>query len=149
MAIDTVGEWIGPSLTFGIGNHDYEYLIWHPASGWCTEPLMMLYLVGIHAIMDGDPVCLLLDRYTTHTPDEVVCVALELGVQIIWVPTEATRTYQPLTRRVSGALNPKGRAKWQRHFMGHYGGKCAKAIAAELLLQSWAELSGSIVTRIP
>jgi hypothetical protein len=28
--------------------------------------------------------------------------------------------------------------------MEHYGGKCTKAIAAELLLQSWAELSDSV-----
>jgi hypothetical protein len=60
------------------------------------------------------------------------------------VPRGATGKYQPLDRRVLGALKSKGRAKWQRPFMEHYGGKCTKAIAAELLFQSWAELSDSV-----
>jgi hypothetical protein len=60
------------------------------------------------------------------------------------VPRGATGEYQPVDSRVFGALKSKGMAKLQRRFMEHYGGKCTKAIAAELLLQSWAELSDSV-----
>jgi hypothetical protein len=56
----------------------------------------------------------------------------------------ATGKDQPLDRRVFWALKSKGRAKSQRRFMEHYGGKCTKAIVAALLLQSWAELSDSV-----
>jgi hypothetical protein len=36
----------------------------------------------------------------------------------------------------SGTISKKskGMAKWQRHFIGHYGGKCTKKIAAERTL---------------
>jgi hypothetical protein len=93
-----------------LGVHSIDHIVWHSASGWCTENLMFLYLKGIHKILDGEPICPLMDQYTTHVTDAVVFTAWELGIYIIWIPNGATGRYQPLDKRVFGALKSKGKS---------------------------------------
>jgi hypothetical protein len=62
------------------------------------------------------------------------------------VPRDGTGRYQPLDRRIFGALKSKGKAKWRRDFNDHYGAGCTKAMRAQLLLESWNDLSESVVT---
>jgi hypothetical protein len=69
-----------------------------------------------------------------------------LGIEIIWVLRGGTWRYQSLDRRTFAALKSKGKAKWRRYFNDHYGTSCTRGIAAELLLESWNELSDSAVT---
>jgi hypothetical protein len=75
----------------------------------------------------------------------VTKTAEELGIEIIWIPKGATGKCQALDRLTFGALKSKGRAKWRFIFSEGCGKQCTKEIAAELLLQWWAELSDSAV----
>jgi hypothetical protein len=129
------------------GSHDaYDYEIWHSPTGWCTEPLMIRYLHWLRHRIPEEPLCLVMDQFTAHTPDQVQAEADQLDIEIIWVPKGATGRYQPLDRRTFGALKSKGKAKWRIYFNDHYGVKCTKEIGAALLLASWDELSESCVS---
>jgi hypothetical protein len=128
------------------GKHPmFEYKIWHSESGWCTEGLMLSYLAWLRSTREDEPLCLVMDQYTTHTTDRVEAEADRLQIDLIYVPKGATGRYQPLDRCTFGALKSKGRAKWLRYFGEHYGNKCDKEIAARLLLESWHELSEAAV----
>jgi hypothetical protein len=129
------------------GDHpQHEHHIWHSPSGWSTEPLMLDYLDWLRACMPAEPLCLLLDQYGTHTSPAMMAKAETLGIELIWIAKGATGRYQPLDKRTFGALKAKGRAKWRHEFAQHYGMRCTREIAAELLLQSWTELSESAVS---
>jgi hypothetical protein len=106
---------------------------------------MQQYLHWLRARIPGEPICLIMDQFTVHTTDEVTETAEELGIEIIWVPKRATGEYQPLDGRTFGALKSEGRAKWKFIFSQECGKQCTKEIAADLLVQSWAELSDSAV----
>jgi hypothetical protein len=128
------------------GNHDqHQFDVWHSPSGWSTELLMLDYLEWLRRQMPPEPLCLLMDQYGTHTTDAVNEKAEALGIELIWIPRGATGRYQPLDRRTFGALKAKGKAKWRHEFTEHYGMGCTREIGAELLLQSWSELSDSAV----
>jgi hypothetical protein len=64
----------------------------------------------------------------------------ELGIERVFIPRGGTGTYQPLDRRVVGALKSKGRAKWMAHAFQNPAVECTRPEAAELLLESWEEL---------
>jgi hypothetical protein len=90
----------------------------------------------------------MMDQYGTYTAPEIQAEAESLGIEIIWVPRGGTGGYQLLDHRTFGALKSKGKgkAKWRRYFNDHHGTSCTRGIAAELLLESWNELSDSVVT---
>jgi hypothetical protein len=128
------------------GHHPgHQFDILHSPSGWSTEPLMLDYLDWLRCQMPPEPLCLLMDQFGTHTTETVTTKADALGIEVIWIPKGATGKYQPLDRRTFGALKAKGKAKWRYEFAQHYGMGCTRDIAAELLLQSWDELSDSAV----
>jgi hypothetical protein len=66
-----------------------------------------------------------------------------LGIHLIFILKGATGKYQPLDKRTFGVLKSNGRAKWRHEFAQHFGKTCTREIGAELLLQSWSELSDS------
>jgi transposase len=129
------------------GKHDaYIHDVWHSPSGWSTVTLMIEYLNWLRRQIPGEPLCLIMDQYTTHTAAETEREAENLGIEVIWVPRGGTGRYQPLDRRIFGALKSKGKAKWRRYFNDHYGAGCTKEMGAQLLLESWNDLSESVVT---
>jgi hypothetical protein len=129
-----------------LGQHDqFEREIWHSPSGWCTVPLIQQYLRWLRARIPGEPICLIMDQFTVHITNRVTETAEKLGIEIIWVPKGATSKYQPRDRCAFGALKSKGRGKRKFIFSQECGKQCNKEIAAELLLQSLAELSDSAV----
>jgi hypothetical protein len=127
---------------FGYHPH-HQFDIWHSPSGWCIEPLMLDYLDWLRSQMPSEPLCLLLDQFGTHTTELVTTKAEALGIEMIWIPKGATGRSQPLDRRTFGAPKAKGKAKWRHQFAEHYGMGCTRDLTAELLLQSWNELSDS------
>jgi hypothetical protein len=88
----------------------------------------------------------MMDQCRTHTATEIRAEAESLGIEIISVPRGGTGRDQPLDRRTFGALKSKGKAKWRYYFNNHDGTSRMRVIAAELLLESWNELSDSVVT---
>jgi hypothetical protein len=130
-----------------LGRHDsYCHEIWNSPSGWSTTPLMSQYVKWLRRQIPEEPLCLMVDQYQTHTAPGIQAEAENLGIEIIWVPRSGTGRYQPLDRRTFGAFKSKGKAKWRRCFNDHYGANCTREIAAELLPESWNELSDSGVT---
>jgi hypothetical protein len=86
-----------------------------------------------------------MDQDRTQTTEAVAVKAEAFGIELIWIPKGATGKYQPLDKRVFGALKSKGRAKWRHEFAEHDGMGCTREIGAEFLFQSWSELSDSVV----
>jgi hypothetical protein len=123
----------------------YEHEIWHSPTGWYSVPLTHDYLHPLCIRIPHEPICLVMDQFAAHTADSVVTEAEAPGIEIIWVPKGATGRYQPLDWRTFGALKSKGKTKWKFMFSQHCGVKCDRRIGAELLLQSWEELSESAV----
>jgi hypothetical protein len=107
---------------------------------------MLEYLDWLSDHMPAEPLCLLLDQYRTHATPAMTEKAEMLGIELIWIPKGATGRYQPLDKRTFGVLKAKGRAKWQHQFTEHDGMPCTRETAAELLLQSWSELSESAIS---
>jgi hypothetical protein len=122
--------------------HSIDNKVCNYASRWCTDNLMILSLKWMHKMADGEPIFQLINQYTAHVTDAVIFPARELGIYLIWIPVR----YQPIAKRIFGALKSKRKATWQRQFIEHFGGRCAKDTAAELLLPSWDELRKSVVT---
>jgi hypothetical protein len=87
-----------------------------------------------------------MDQFSAHKTDMVLSTAAKLTIEIIWIPEEATGIYQPLDRRMFGALKSKGCAKWRRFYPENYGRPCNRETVTSLLLESWDELSGSVTT---
>jgi hypothetical protein len=95
--------------------------------------------------MPSEPPCPLLDQLRTDTTELATTKVEALGIEMIWIAKGATGRDQPLDRRTFGALKAKGKGKWHRQFAEHYRMGCTRDIAADLLLQSWDELTGSAV----
>jgi transposase len=130
-----------------LGVHpEYAHEIWHSPTGWSTETLMIAYLHWLRQLIPVDPLCLVLDQFRTHTTDDFETEAQQLEIETIRIPKGATGRYQPLDRRTFGALKSKGRAKWRKTFLDHYGIECTREMAAALLLESWEELSESAIS---
>jgi hypothetical protein len=85
----------------------------------------------MHKMADGEPTFQLINQYTAHITDAVIFPAWELWIYLIWISAR----YQPLDKRLFGALKSKKKATWQRQFIEHFRGGCANGTAAELLLQ--------------
>jgi hypothetical protein len=87
-----------------------------------------------------------LDQFSAHGTDQAVGIAAELMIEIMWVPERATIFYQPLHRRVFGALKSKGCAKRSCLYGQNYRHLSNRETAAWLLLESWDELFDSVMT---
>jgi hypothetical protein len=67
-----------------------------------------------------------------------------LGIERVFVPKGATGDMRSGEADIR-ALKSKGRAKWRHEFAQHYGNSCMREVSAKLMLQSWTELSNSVV----
>jgi hypothetical protein len=81
-----------------------------------------------------------MDQFSAHTTNPVLSIAAELTIEIIWIPEGAAEIYQPLDRRVFGALKSKGCAKWRRFLPENSGRPCNRETAAWLPLESWDDI---------
>jgi hypothetical protein len=107
---------------------------------------MLQYLDWLREQLPPEPRCLLLDQYGTHTTEQMNRKAEALGIEFIFVPKGATKRYQPPDKRIFGSLKSNGREKWRYELAQHHGKSWTREVGAELLLQSWNELSNSVVT---
>jgi hypothetical protein len=117
-------------------HHAYPHEIWHSPNGWCTEVLMVQYLHWLRTQSMAPDICLLLDQFDAQETPTVHDEASRLNSHLVFMPKGGTGRYQPLDRRVFGALKSKGRAKWARYYEANPGRVCTCKIAADLLLIS-------------
>jgi hypothetical protein len=124
-----------------LGTHPrHNYDVWHSATGWCDSFLVLRYLGWLRAHIQGEHIVLILDQFDAHDTVAVYNRADQLNIELVFIPKGGTGKYQPLDRRVFGALKSKGRAKWTQHIFENPGAACTRAQAAELLLECWDEL---------
>jgi hypothetical protein len=93
----------------------YQYDIWHSPNGWPDARLVMCYLDWLRAHVNAGYIVLILDQFDAHNTVGIHARADELGIELVFIPRGGTGTYQPLDRRVLGALKSKGRTKWMAH----------------------------------
>jgi hypothetical protein len=129
-----------------LGTHPrHQYDVWHSASGWSDARLVTRYLDWLRAHVEAAHIVLILDQFYAHDTFDVRARANRLDIELVFVPKGGTGTYQPLDRRVFGALKSKGRSKWTAHAFQNPGAQCTRSEAARLLLESWEELPEACV----
>ena len=112
---------------------------WPSLSGWVDELMMVQYLNWFSEnISKHRPCALLLDQYPSHTTDLVKEIAQNLNIELIYIPKNATGTYQPLDRRVFGNVKTKMRCQSKSKV---YSGNERFQIIFEMLLKSWGQIT--------
>jgi hypothetical protein len=128
------------------GQHpQYHHEIWHSQSGWCNGVIMEQYLHWLRASVTGPQLVLILDKFEAHERENIYELADALNILLIFIPRGGTGQYQPLDRRVFGALKAKGRARLSTFYAENPGLVCTREQAAGLLLECWAELPESCI----
>jgi hypothetical protein len=100
----------------------------------------MCSLDWLRTHVNAGHIVLTLDQFDADNTLEIHARADELGIELAFIPRGGTGTYQPLDRRVFGALKSKGCAKWIAHAFQNPGAECTRPEAVQLLLESWEEL---------
>ena len=72
-------------------------------SGWTTETVMLKYLEKLKEYVKKE-CALIIDTYAAHRSGKVKAKALELGIELIFIPPGSTDELQPLDRKVFGVL---------------------------------------------
>jgi hypothetical protein len=117
----------------------------HSPSGWVTQPVFVEYLSFLRRMIPDGPLCLVLDQYPTHVTPVSEAHAAGLGIRLIKVPKGGTGIWQPLDRRIYGAMKSKARARWARLFARSEVPLATKEFAAELARQCWKELPEELI----
>lgn len=105
---------------------------------------MEYYLELLHEWMSGEPCVLILDRFSAHESDATREKADELGIRLVFIPTSATDLYQPLDRRVFGALKSKG-CKCFYDFAYEKNRGYTPSEAADVFVKCWYSLSIDLI----
>ena len=125
---------------FNIRNGDA--VIVSSSSGWTTEEVMFQYLDYLKQITKGDPCALVLDQFKAHTTTKVKERAKQNGIQLIFVPQNATSLFQPLDRKVFGVLKQKLR------FMAKdetFDEEKRYEIVTNYLIKAWGQISSKTI----
>lgn len=117
----------------------------HSPSGWVTQPVFLEYLSFLRQVIPDGPLCLVLDQYPTHLTPTSASRAADLNIRIVRVPKGATGIWQPLDRRIYGAMKSMARARWARLFARSEMPRATRELAAELALTCWKEISEELI----
>ena len=120
------------------------YEIFHSSGGFTDEATMIFYLELLSRWMDCQSCVLILDHYPAHETSNVRQKAEELNIRLVFIPRSATDIFQPLDRRVFGALKSKAAAKGN-DFQFYHDRAFSKSEAADLFLQCWKELTSDLI----
>ena len=123
-------------------NEPYE-LLFSPA-GFTNETVMIEYLKLVNRWMENEETILILDRYAAHRTEGVRLEAANNNIKLVYIPTSATDIYQPLDRRIFGAIKSKYASKCDDFLFEHDQG-LTKSQAADTFLECWRELSRATV----
>jgi hypothetical protein len=113
----------------------------HSKSGWVNQEVFLDFLLFIRQNRGADPIALVLDQYPAHISPVSHNRARELNIKMILVPKGGTSIYQPLDRRIYGAMKSKARAKFDRQVISDGNHSMNKEAAAKLAHECWAELT--------
>ena len=124
----------------GMTSDPTKFEIYHSTGGNTNEDVMLFYLELVSKWMNGERCALIIDRYTAHRTENVLNKARSLGIRLVFIPTSATDKYQPLDRRVFGALKSMG-ADVVDDFVFRTNSAPTKAESADFFVSCWYNLS--------
>lgn len=113
----------------------------HTPSGWQTSDSFQLYLLHLRELFCDEPLDLILDVHSSHRTEEVKTLARNLDISLHYIPAGATDAFQPLDRRVFGALKSSAR----RLFRERKSVERSLADACEDLRTAWENLGSDVL----
>lgn len=122
------------------GEHP-EIIFKYTESGWAKEEVIFEYISWLSAQANGEPCLLIMDVYPSHRTPAVIEHALEMNLEILFVPAGGTALYQPLDARVFGELKSRARSAFQRLAFqeGIRGATYEQSIS--ILTECWEKIS--------
>jgi hypothetical protein len=114
-------------------------------SGWATENLILLYIDWISEQAHRKPCLLIMDGYPTHRTERVLQKALDLNIEILFIPAGETSMYQPLDARIFGELKSRARVELQRLAASEGVRGASYAQSLTILINCWKKISRSNV----
>jgi hypothetical protein len=143
-----IAKGVTPKSLKKLGNHSNVQLA-YTENGWTTEEFMKTYLMWLHQQANELPCCLILDVYASHITPLVKSTAIELDIELLFVPPGCTAILQPLDYRIFGELKARARCEHLRYqtiegmTTARYEdaikilGKCWSLIPNEHILKAW------------
>ena len=124
------------------------YIVFHTESGWSTEQFATEYL---HYIKDTylkeDDGCLIWDLHSSHRTASVREEASSLGIGILFIPAGQTDHWQPLDKRVFGALKAKAREEFDKMMADKELRDVSIMDAIDILVKCWKVLDVDLVKK--
>lgn len=130
----------------GMKSDSADYEIFHSSGGFSDEASMIYYLGLVHKWMNRENCALILDRYSAHEAEAVRQRAAELGIRLVYIPTSATEIYQPLDRRIFGAMKSSGSREFDEFVFANRRGY-TQPEAADIFVKCWKNLSRDLINK--
>lgn len=128
----------------GMESDDELYEVFHSKGGFSDEESMKFYLNNLHKWMNAEPCALVLDRYSAHVSSKTAETAASLNIKLVFVPTSATDQFQPLDKRVFGAIKSAAAKEFDdKAFESHEG--FTQPEAADLFVRIWFGLKSHTI----
>jgi SH3-like domain-containing protein len=110
-------------------------------SGWATENLVIEYLEWLSKHANGELSMLIMDVFPTHRTSRVKEKAMELAIELRYVPAGGTSKFQPLDARIFGELKMRASTEFKREeaSKGVRGVSYSKSI--RILLSCWEKIT--------
>ena len=113
----------------------------HSTTGWTTGETFKDYLGFLSEYFQHQPIHLILDIFSVHRSPEIKEYARQLGITLHYIPSGCTDKYQPLDRRVFGALKATARHVFYAQYRENPEFQLSKQNAIEALVYAWEHLS--------
>ncbi len=123
-----------------LGDTSYHFRT-HSANGWSTTDTFQEYLHFISDLYHGQPLHLLLDLHSSHRSNEIKKLAAELNITLHYIPAGQTDKYQPLDRKVFGALKATARHLIRERLSENSEFQFTKQNSVSDLICSWEQLT--------
>ena len=130
----------------GMKSADDQYHLHYSEGGNTDEKTMLFYLRKVTEWMNHEPCVLILDHYPSHETDAVKELATSLGIKLIYIPTSATEKYQPLDRRIFGAVKSMGSSYFDDFVFESKRGY-TKPEAADLFIKCWSQVTVDLIQK--
>jgi hypothetical protein len=115
-------------------------------SGWTTVDVMLRYFQLLREnLYPTGPLVLLLDTYSAHRAAATKEAAMQLGIELVFIPPGCTDRLQPLDRRIFGVLKAHAREIWRTHYHMTHGAKTTRSMMARNLLIAWERITPDII----
>jgi hypothetical protein len=93
-------------------NLDNNVIGTYTKSSWANENVIFIVLDEIYKVTKGEKSVLLMDKFDSHTTDNVKQCANNKNIYLIYVPNGMTSIFQPLDIKINGIIKEKAIQKF-------------------------------------